>query len=679
MSSGVYSSSSLPYLVLADVGRRIGDRVLFQHLSLSVPDDSIVVVAGPSGVGKTCLLRIVAGLDRDHWGRLILDGNDVTNRDPADRGVSFLFQQPVLYDHLSVRENISFPHRIQKLPSEKSEKQVADLAERFEVAHLLDRSPKKLSGGETQRVALARTFASGRRVRLLDEPLKSALEPRLRRKLRSEIRSLHREVGGVTVLVTHDQEEALELADLLLVMLPECLAAGLEPSEAYRRPSSLELGQFIGGGAAFAGHLSGDRRRLITNQGVELALLGSLAEAQPATSWLVRPEALNLVEGSSFRVRSVLYRGADSYVEVEARNGDLTMEGRSSRIDYRSGDLVDVELDPSGILGFSESHELAERADTSQTMVSKLQEAACCDGAFQYAQESLRTTLREIGCSSGFVDELMGVLEILRSDSPSSGPRFLRAYEELISRWNADLNSWYSIAYERHREDFFSRYLIDLVRSVGPRRILDLGCGRGLVSQWLARSIPGAEVVGVDILSYPDWKSVMRANQSVRIEQVEVSDLAAWLSGEDAFDLAVCFWMFHHSEPREQWTTFADLAAALPKGAHLLVLEDAGVLASEPAADPNNFWPRFSELRNLSVGGGMKDGTWAAQALLDFVAVRVLARYRSVDMPFEYRPGDMWIDLAAQYCFRLVASRFIGFPSLRDIAVPQFAGLFRSE
>jgi ABC-type sugar transport system ATPase subunit len=204
-------------ITLERLSRRFGPIVAVDDVDLALPDGAFAVLLGPSGCGKTTTLNMIAGLEEVSAGRILFDGQEVHHRPPHKRDIAMVFQSYALYPNRSVRENITFPLRMAKVPKSEIAVRVADVAARLEIAELLDRHPRALSGGQQQRVALARAIVRRPRAFLLDEPL-SNLDAKLRTDMRLELKSLQRQLNGTFVLVTHDQAEAMSLADLLVVM-----------------------------------------------------------------------------------------------------------------------------------------------------------------------------------------------------------------------------------------------------------------------------------------------------------------------------------------------------------------------------------------------------------------------------------------------------------------------------
>src|SRR5215210_6581098 len=194
------------------VTKRFGTFLALDDVSVEVPTGSLTALLGPSGSGKSTLLRVIAGLERPDAGRVLIDRNEVTNRPPQQRGVGFVFQHYAAFKHMTVRKNVAFGLEIRKQPKQQIRGRVDELLELVQLTGFADRYPAQLSGGQRQRMALARALAAEPNVLLLDEPF-GALDARVRKELRTWLRRLHDEVHVTTIFVTHDQEEAMELAD----------------------------------------------------------------------------------------------------------------------------------------------------------------------------------------------------------------------------------------------------------------------------------------------------------------------------------------------------------------------------------------------------------------------------------------------------------------------------------
>ncbi len=232
-------------VLLDRVTKRFGRITAVDGVTLEVQDGQFMVLLGPSGCGKTTALRCVAGLERMDAGRIVIGGEDVTDRQPGRRGIAMVFQSYAVFPHMTVRDNITFGLRIRKAPAVEVLRRTQQAAELLQISELLDRYPAHLSGGQRQRVAVARAIVMQPAVLLMDEPL-SNLDALLRLQMRAELKRLHRETGATTVYVTHDQVEALSLGDRIAVMRHGVIVQCDTPSAIYNRPASTFVGGFIG-------------------------------------------------------------------------------------------------------------------------------------------------------------------------------------------------------------------------------------------------------------------------------------------------------------------------------------------------------------------------------------------------------------------------------------------------
>jgi sn-glycerol 3-phosphate transport system ATP-binding protein len=218
---------------------------VLQGIDLALADGEMLVIVGASGCGKSTLLRLIAGLEQPSAGRVMLDGRDVTNVDPARRDIAMVFQNYALYPHMSVFDNMAYGLRIRGLSRENIRRRVDEAAELLTIGNLLDRKPRQLSGGQRQRVAMGRAIVRHPRLFLFDEPL-SNLDAKLRLTMRAEIRRLQRRLGVTSLFVTHDQVEAMTLGDRLLVLHQGRPAQLATPMEVFARPADTYVAGFIG-------------------------------------------------------------------------------------------------------------------------------------------------------------------------------------------------------------------------------------------------------------------------------------------------------------------------------------------------------------------------------------------------------------------------------------------------
>ena len=227
------------------ITKRFGEFVALDDVSVDVPAGSLTALLGPSGSGKSTLLRIVAGLERPDGGEVWLDGEDVTRRTPQRRGVGFVFQHYAAFKHMTVRENVAFGLKIRRRPRSEIGPRVDELLELVQLSGLAKRYPAQLSGGQRQRMGLARALAVDPKVLLLDEPF-GALDARVRKELRQWLRRLHDETHTTTVIVTHDQEEAMDVADRVVVMNAGRIEQAAPPRELYDSPANEFVMSFVG-------------------------------------------------------------------------------------------------------------------------------------------------------------------------------------------------------------------------------------------------------------------------------------------------------------------------------------------------------------------------------------------------------------------------------------------------
>lgn len=230
---------------IEDVQKKFGSVLALDAIDLTIHDNEFVVLVGPSGSGKSTLLRIIAGLERETDGTVSINGETMANVAPKNRDVAMVFQSHALYPHMNVYDNLAFNQRIRGVPRKQVDDKVREVAERLEITNLLKRRPRQMSGGQRQRVAIGRALVRDPQIFLFDEPL-SNLDAELRVRLRTEIKRLHGELRRTSVYVTHDQVEAMTLADRVVVLRDGRIEQIGEPDALYQRPANVFVAGFIG-------------------------------------------------------------------------------------------------------------------------------------------------------------------------------------------------------------------------------------------------------------------------------------------------------------------------------------------------------------------------------------------------------------------------------------------------
>ncbi|MFE9121171.1 ABC transporter ATP-binding protein [Streptomyces sp. NPDC007172] len=301
-------------LTIRGLRRTFGPTVALDGLDLDVAPGELLALLGPSGCGKTTALRVLAGFERPDAGEVLLDGEDIVPVPANRRDTGMVFQSYSLFPHLSAADNVAFGMRMRKVPAAQRRSRAAELLELVGLPEHGGRFPHQLSGGQQQRVALARALALRPRLLLLDEPL-SALDAKVRVQLREEIRRLQLELGITTVFVTHDQEEALSMADRVAVMRGGRLEQCAAPAELYDRPATAFVASFIGTMNRIPGTVTADG--LAEVLGVRLPVDGPAA----GTVFLLRPEALEVTEGGPDTVLSSAFHGASTRLSVRLADG----------------------------------------------------------------------------------------------------------------------------------------------------------------------------------------------------------------------------------------------------------------------------------------------------------------------------------------------------------------------
>ncbi len=336
------------HLRLVDVSKRFGPVVAVDGVSLDIEEGHFFTLLGPSGCGKTTLLRIVAGFYRPDSGDVFLRDRRITDLAPQARGTVMVFQEYALFPHMTVEENVGYGLRIRRVPPAQARRRIAQVLELVGLAGLESKYPHELSGGQQQRVALARALVVEPEVLLLDEPL-SNLDAKLRLRVREELRDLQRRLGQTTVYVTHDQEEALALSDVVAVMNAGRIEQVGTPVEIYRRPRNRFVADFIGEANLLPGSYEEGHLRV----GPYAFDFRQDGLAPGPVTVMVRPEAVRLAhegDGLPGRVRSAFFLGAGVEYLVETPVGEVSVAEPYRPGGEVVGDAeVRVRFDPAGV------------------------------------------------------------------------------------------------------------------------------------------------------------------------------------------------------------------------------------------------------------------------------------------------------------------------------------------
>jgi putative spermidine/putrescine transport system ATP-binding protein len=335
----------MPGLVLDGISKRFGGLTAVDDVSLTVPAGAFVCLLGPSGCGKTTLLRRIAGLEEPDAGRILIDGADITALPTHSRDFGMVFQSLALFPHLSVGENIAYPLRIRGRSPAEQRARIAELLELVQLPGFAARPVAKLSGGQRQRVAIARALALSPRLFLLDEPL-SALDAKLRETMQVELRQLQQKLGITTITVTHDQREAMTMADLIVVMGEGRIRQIAPPVEIYRRPADAFVADFIGSTNLLPVERDGEGRILAAGAPIAgLAMPGAMTKAVMS----IRPEDVHLTQpgdaAHTGRVTFVRDLGGtiETFIDV-AGTPVIAVATPRERLNLSTGDIVGVVL-----------------------------------------------------------------------------------------------------------------------------------------------------------------------------------------------------------------------------------------------------------------------------------------------------------------------------------------------
>jgi multiple sugar transport system ATP-binding protein len=353
---------------LRGVTKNFGETAVIRGVDIDIEPAEFAVFVGPSGCGKSTLLRIVAGLDQPSSGEVVIGGTVVNDLSPRERDVAMVFQNYALYPHMTVAQNIGFGLKISRVAAPQIAERVAEAARILGLDALLARLPRQLSGGQRQRVAMGRAIARDPAVFLFDEPL-SNLDAKLRVQMRTEIRALHQRLGATSIYVTHDQIEAMTMADRIVVLRDGRVEQIGTPAQLYDAPVNAFVATFIGSPAMNLLRLQGDGERWALADATPLATVAAPGGIAAATLG-VRPEHLELVAADSpgawpATLEVVEFAGADTLLSCRLGDTDRADSPRvmalvHHRVSERAGDRVGLRPGQAGLLHWFASDDAAE-------------------------------------------------------------------------------------------------------------------------------------------------------------------------------------------------------------------------------------------------------------------------------------------------------------------------------
>jgi lactose/L-arabinose transport system ATP-binding protein len=340
-------------VALQKVVKRFGEVSVIHGVDLTIADGEFCVFVGPSGCGKSTLLRMVAGLEDTTDGAIRIGGRDVTHVDPSERGVAMVFQTYALYPHMTVAENMGFGLKMTGHPKAEIDRKVGEAARILKLDPLMTRKPKALSGGQRQRVAIGRAIVRGPEVFLFDEPL-SNLDAELRVEMRVEIARLHREIGATMIYVTHDQVEAMTLADKIVVLRAGRVEQVGRPLDLYHDPDNRFVAGFIGSPAMnfVTGTVDGSgsvaAKGLVKSVSTQVKLPGTGSDVTLG----LRPQHLSVTGGATHKVELTEALGGVAYIHVTGPTGEKLVVESKDDPKVGPGDMVGIAFDPSHVFAF---------------------------------------------------------------------------------------------------------------------------------------------------------------------------------------------------------------------------------------------------------------------------------------------------------------------------------------
>ena len=356
-------------IIIKNLTKYFGKNHIIKDVSLKIKDKSFTVMVGPSGCGKSTILRMIAGLEATSVGEISIGGEIVNNLPPKDRNIAMVFQSYALYPHMSVFDNMAFGLKLEKLPKQKIRERVLEVAKILQIEDYLTRKPKQLSGGQRQRVAIGRAITRKPKVFLFDEPL-SNLDAALRIQMRVELAKLHRQLGATMVYVTHDQTEAMTMADEIIVLDDGKISQIGQPMDLYHKPENMFVAGFIGSPKmnfveCTVKEVWIDKVELELSIGLTVILerSGGTLKKNQKLRLGIRPQDLHLKntpqnkDGWISKVVVVEKLGSGSFLYLEENGNTIVVETKDNR-DVRVGEKVNVKFDTKKCHLFDQENQL---------------------------------------------------------------------------------------------------------------------------------------------------------------------------------------------------------------------------------------------------------------------------------------------------------------------------------
>ncbi len=354
----------MAYIKLKDINKKYGKKIVIENLNFEIKKGSFTVLLGPSGCGKSTTLRMIAGLEDISSGEILIDGKDVSKLSASKRGISMVFQSYALFPHLSVKDNILFGLKVRKVSKEEREKRLEKVVKLVGLEGLLENKPSQLSGGQKQRVALARAFVAKSKICLMDEPL-SNLDAKLRHEMRIEIKKLQQQLNMTVLYVTHDQTEAMSMADHIILLNNGKIEQEGTPKQLYEKVATTFVGKFIGTPPMNIIEIKKEKEKIfINNQEIKTTYSNRITDE--ITYIGIRPEDITLgIKDSGFCGEIIYqdYHGSDTVLGIQSIDNDLQkpiLARFSSETNHKNGDRVWVNWSESKI-NFFDLH--GERRD----------------------------------------------------------------------------------------------------------------------------------------------------------------------------------------------------------------------------------------------------------------------------------------------------------------------------